>query len=148
MSAQGWPKQSPPQAQPKEQSLVLRLKGLSEQQNIQAKPQERKEAAVVAQWRPTPPPQPERTHGEGLREVNDAPLDLSDRGSRSKSNKSPKDDEPILLSEGEREEGQASDRDAKTRSPCMLASSQQQEHNTTSDYKVMSLNMTNVVALF
>ncbi|KAF7658167.1 hypothetical protein LDENG_00017030 [Lucifuga dentata] len=97
-----WPKQSPPQPSSKEPTVVLRLKSVVEQRESQAKAQEKRE---------TPPSKPE-VIGEGLKEVFDGPLDLSDRG-RSKSNQNPKNDAPSVLQDGARVE-ERPDKDRKT----------------------------------
>ncbi|XP_071774825.1 uncharacterized protein rbbp8l [Centroberyx gerrardi] len=98
-----WPRRSPPQPLSKEQTLVLRVRSLSEQGESQAKAKEKREM---------PPSKPERVFGEGLREVYEGPLDLSDRG-RSKSSQPPRGDKPLTMQGGEREE-ESSDRDMKT----------------------------------
>ncbi|KAM4610489.1 uncharacterized protein rbbp8l [Polymixia lowei] len=105
-----WPRQSPPQPHPKEQTLVFRVRSLSEQDESQTKLQERKE--MLPSYCRATAPEPQRALGEGLRDVNDLPLDLSDRG-RSKSSQSVKDDKALPTQDGERGE-ESSDRDMRT----------------------------------
>lgn len=71
----------------------------------QTKPQEKKE---------NPPSKAERVSAEGLREVYEGPLDLSDRG-KSKSNQSPTDYSPLALKDADRVQN-SPDKDVKTNS--------------------------------
>ncbi|XP_029910714.1 RBBP8 N-terminal-like protein isoform X2 [Myripristis murdjan] len=96
-----WPRHSPPQPLTKEQTVVLRVRGLLEQGESQPRAKEVKEV-------PTSPPKPEKAFGEGLKEVYEGPLDLSDRG-RSKSSQASRD-EPVHGGEIEEE---TSDRDTQ-----------------------------------
>ncbi|XP_068454155.1 RBBP8 N-terminal-like protein [Clinocottus analis] len=83
-----WHKQSAVQPHAKEPTVVLRLRSLPEHVEPQTKPQERKEIL---------PTKTERVSPEGIRDMCDGPLDLSDRG-KSKS----RDDSPLSLHGGER----------------------------------------------
>ncbi|XP_068606112.1 uncharacterized protein rbbp8l [Brachionichthys hirsutus] len=67
-----WHKPGPPKLNAVEPTVLFRLRGLSEHMEYQTNPKA------------------ERVSGEGLQEVNDGPLDLSDRGN-SKSSQSPRD---------------------------------------------------------
>ncbi|XP_049436293.1 DNA endonuclease RBBP8 isoform X2 [Epinephelus fuscoguttatus] len=98
-----WHKQSTPQPPAKEPTVVFRLRNLSEQVESQMKPQEKKEI---------PPPKTERVSGEGLKEVYEGPLDLSDRG-KSKSSQTPRNDSPLALQRGENAQ-RSPDKDEKT----------------------------------
>ncbi|XP_056156132.1 uncharacterized protein rbbp8l [Lampris incognitus] len=96
---QMWPRHSPLQSHPKEKVMVLRVRSLSEQEEGQARAPEKK-----APWPTTTSsetPHAEGVFGVGLREENNAPLDLSDRG-RSKSSQSPKGNKPLSVHGGER----------------------------------------------
>ncbi|KAM3872163.1 uncharacterized protein rbbp8l [Diretmus argenteus] len=92
--AHPWTRRSPPPQLSKEHTLLFKMRSLSEQRENQAQAQEKKEI---------PPFKPERVFGEGLREVYEGPLDLSDPG-RSKSSQLPKDDKPLEGQGGRREE--------------------------------------------
>lgn len=130
-----WHKQSNPQHHAKEPTVLFRLRSLSEHVESQTKPQEKKEI---------PPSKTERVSGEGLREVYEGPLDLSDRG-KSKSSQMAKDDFPLALQGGERVQ-MSPDQDVKTNpsahrpvsSPSPVvppsSSSTQQEEEPTSDH--------------
>lgn len=98
-----WPRGSPPQPSHKEPTVVLRLRGLTEQAESQPKVQEKKEI---------PPSKTERVFGEGLKEAYDGPLDLSDRG-RSKSSETQRNDVSSALQDGERAEERSPDKDRK-----------------------------------
>lgn len=98
-----WHKQSTPKPCATEPTVLFRLRSLSEQVESQTKPQEKKE---------NPPSKAERVSEEGLREVYEGPLDLSDRG-KSKSNQSPTDYSPLALKDAERVQN-SPDKDVKT----------------------------------
>ncbi|XP_034392165.1 RBBP8 N-terminal-like protein [Cyclopterus lumpus] len=87
-----WHKPSALQPHAKEPTVVFRLRSLQEHVETQTKPQEKKEIL---------PTKTERVSAEGLREVYDAPLDLSDRA-KSKSSQWARDDSPSSLHGGER----------------------------------------------
>lgn len=98
-----WHKQSTPKPCATEPTVLFRLRSLSEQVESQTKPQEKKE---------NPPSKAERVSEEGLREVYEGPLDLSDRG-KSKSNQSPTDYSPLAQKDAERVQN-SPDKDVKT----------------------------------
>ncbi|XP_036958704.1 uncharacterized protein rbbp8l isoform X4 [Acanthopagrus latus] len=87
-----WHKQSIPKPNAIEPTVLFRLRSLSEREESQAKHQEEKEI---------PPSKAERVSVEGLREVCEGPLDLSD-GGKSKSDQSQRDYSPIALQGVER----------------------------------------------
>ncbi|XP_068194694.1 RBBP8 N-terminal-like protein isoform X2 [Antennarius striatus] len=82
-----WHKQSSPKLNATEPTVLFRLRGLSEHVENQTNSQEKPEIT---------PSKAERISGEGLREVYDGPLDLSDRG-KSNSSQSPKDYSNLAL---------------------------------------------------
>lgn len=140
-----WPKHSTSQAPVREPTLVFRLRSLTEHVESQIKPQEKKEIQVT---------KAERVSGEGLKEMNEGPLDLSDHG-KSKSSQMATDDSPLGLQGGERVQ-KSPGKDVKTNtsthvlvsspSPVVPPSSsstlpaKQQEEEPTNDhiYKVIS----------
>ncbi|TKS76905.1 RBBP8 N-terminal-like protein [Collichthys lucidus] len=81
-----WRKQSPPKPPPTEPTVLFKLKSLSEQVGYQTKPQ-KKEILI---------PKADKSSGEGLREVYEGPLDLSERG-KPKSSQSPRNYSPLIL---------------------------------------------------
>ncbi|XP_070825162.1 DNA endonuclease RBBP8 isoform X5 [Chaetodon trifascialis] len=87
-----WHKQSTSKPSAIEPTVLFRLRSLSEHVEGQMKPQEKKEI---------PPSMAERVSGEGLREVYEGPLDLSDRG-KSKSSQSPTDYSTLASQDVER----------------------------------------------
>lgn len=87
-----WHKQSTLQPIDKEPTVVFRLRSLTDHVESQTKHQEKKEILLS---------KTERVSTDGLREMCDAPLDLSDRG-KSKSSQKPRDDSPLALQVGER----------------------------------------------
>ncbi|XP_030277750.1 DNA endonuclease RBBP8 isoform X5 [Sparus aurata] len=87
-----WHKQSTPKPNAIEPTVLFRLRSLSEHEESQAKHQEEKEI---------PPSKAERVSVEGLSEVCEGPLDLSD-GGKSKSDQSQRDYSPIALQGVER----------------------------------------------
>ncbi|KAK2850985.1 hypothetical protein Q5P01_007261 [Channa striata] len=101
-SGSAWHKQSISQSSVQEPTLVFRLKNLPENVESQSAPPEKKE---------TLPFKTERV-STWLREGNEGPLDLSDRG-KPKSSQTPKDDSPLTLQGGERIQ-QSPEKDAKT----------------------------------
>lgn len=98
-----WSKPSNPQVSVKDPTVVLRLRSLPEHVDSQIKPQEKKEIQM---------PKPERVSGEGPKEIDEAPLDLSDRG-KSKTGEIPRDDSSSPLQGGERVQGPP-DKDVNT----------------------------------
>ncbi|XP_051281997.1 RBBP8 N-terminal-like protein isoform X3 [Dicentrarchus labrax] len=82
-----WHKQSTPRAPAVEPTVLFRLRSLSEHVESKTKPEEKKEIL---------PSKPERISGEGLREVCEGPLDLSDRG-KSKSSETPREYSPSVI---------------------------------------------------
>ncbi|XP_076597680.1 uncharacterized protein rbbp8l isoform X2 [Chaetodon auriga] len=98
-----WHKQSTSKPSAIEPTVLFRLRSLSEHVEGQMKPQEKKEI---------PPATAERVSGEGLREVYEGPLDLSDRG-KSISSQSPKDYSPLALQGVERVQN-SPEKDVKT----------------------------------
>lgn len=87
-----WHKQSTPKPNAIEPTVLFRLRSPSEHEESQAKHQEEKEI---------PPSKAERVSVEGLSEVCEGPLDLSD-GGKSKSDQSQRDYSPIALQGVER----------------------------------------------
>lgn len=117
---------------------MFRLRTLSEHIESQIKPKEKKEIQ---------PTKVEMVSGEGFKEMNEGPLDLSDRG-KSKSSQKPRDDSPIVL-QSEETVRKSPDKDVKTNlsaqvpvsspSPVVLPSSSstppvKQEEEPTSDH--------------
>ncbi|XP_071329511.1 RBBP8 N-terminal-like protein isoform X3 [Trachinotus anak] len=103
VSGSPWSKHSTPQPTVKEPTVVFRLRSVSEHVESQIKPQDKKEIQ---------PTKAEKVSGEGLREMYEGPLDLSDRG-KSKSSQTPRDDSPSALQGGERLQ-KSPDKDVKT----------------------------------
>lgn len=87
-----FPKQSSVQPPAREPTVVFRLTNLPEYVESQTKPTEKKENLL---------PKVERVSEEGLKELNDGPLDLSDRG-KSISSQVPKSDSSLALQDGTR----------------------------------------------
>nr|XP_046253724.1 DNA endonuclease RBBP8 isoform X4 [Scatophagus argus] len=87
-----WHKQSTPKPGAAEPTVLFRLRSLSEHVDSETKPKEKMEML---------PFKAEKVSGEGLREVCEGPLDLSDRG-KSKSNQSPNSYSPLALKGVER----------------------------------------------
>ncbi|KAM8864738.1 uncharacterized protein rbbp8l isoform 2-T7 [Spinachia spinachia] len=87
-----WQKQSAPQPNAKEPTVVFRLRSVPEQVEGQTKPQEKKEVL---------PFKTESFSAEGTRDAYDWPLDLSDRG-HSKSSQMEREDSPLSLHTEER----------------------------------------------
>nr|XP_040050266.1 uncharacterized protein rbbp8l [Gasterosteus aculeatus aculeatus] len=87
-----WQKQSTPQPNSKEPTVVFRLRSVPEPVKSKIKPQEKKEV---------PPFKTERFSAEGAREAYDWPLDLSDRGN-SQPRQMETEDSPLSLHGGER----------------------------------------------
>lgn len=81
-----WHKQSSSKPSAVEPTVLFRLRGLSEHTESQTKPQEK----II------PPSKSERVPEEGLKEMCDGPLDLSDRG-KSISSQSPRGYSPLAL---------------------------------------------------
>ncbi|XP_018534740.1 nucleoprotein TPR isoform X3 [Lates calcarifer] len=138
VSGSPWNKHSTPQPPVKEPTVVFRLRTLSEHIESQIKPKEKKEIQ---------PTKVEMVSGEGFKEMNEGPLDLSDRG-KSKSSQKPRDDSPIVL-QSEETVRKSPDKDVKTNlsaqvpvsspSPVVLPSSSstppvKQEEEPTSDH--------------
>ncbi|KAM3618087.1 uncharacterized protein V6R79_015234 [Siganus canaliculatus] len=98
-----WPKQSTLKPSASEPTVLFRFKSLPGHVESPSKPPEKKEVQ---------PSKAERVSGEGLREVYDGPLDLSDRG-KSKSSQFPGDYSPLILQSEER--GQNKDLRINTR---------------------------------
>lgn len=86
-----WHKQNKSQPPAKEPTVVFRLSTMPENVGSQTKPKEKKEVLL---------PKTEGMSGEGLREVYEMPLDLSDRG-KSKSGQTPRDDSALVQQGGE-----------------------------------------------
>lgn len=86
-----WHKQSIPKPAAIEPTVLFRLRSLSEHVESQTEPQEIKE---------NPLSKTERVSAEGLREMYEGPLDLSDRG-KSQSNQSPTDYSTLDLKDAE-----------------------------------------------
>ncbi|XP_019944363.1 DNA endonuclease RBBP8 isoform X2 [Paralichthys olivaceus] len=87
-----WPKHNINPSPVKEPTVVFRFKNLSDHPESQIKPQEKKDNQPI---------KTESVSGEGLKEMYEGPLDLSDRG-KSKSGQTPRDDSPLGLQGGER----------------------------------------------
>ncbi|XP_035769411.1 DNA endonuclease RBBP8 isoform X1 [Neolamprologus brichardi] len=90
-----FPKQSSIQPPAREPTVVFRLTNLPDYVEIQTKPTEKTEKKENLL------PKVERVSGEGLKELNDGPLDLSDRG-KSISSQVPKSDSSSALQDGTR----------------------------------------------
>ncbi|XP_004573484.1 uncharacterized protein rbbp8l isoform X3 [Maylandia zebra] len=90
-----FPKQSSVQPPAREPTVVFRLTNLPEYVEIQTKPTEKTEKKENLL------PKVERVSEEGLKELNDGPLDLSDRG-KSISSQVPKSDSSSALQDGTR----------------------------------------------
>lgn len=90
-----FPKQSSIQPPAREPTVVFRLTNLPEYVEIQTKPTEKTEKKENLL------PKVERVSEEGLKELNDGPLDLSDRG-KSISSQVPKSDSSSALQDGTR----------------------------------------------
>ncbi|XP_005948816.2 DNA endonuclease RBBP8 isoform X4 [Haplochromis burtoni] len=90
-----FPKQSSVQPPAREPTVVFRLTNLPEYVEIQTKPTEKTEKKENLI------PKVERVSEEGLKELNDGPLDLSDRG-KSISSQVPKSDSSSALQDGTR----------------------------------------------
>ncbi|KAM9350302.1 uncharacterized protein rbbp8l [Symphorus nematophorus] len=82
-----WHKQSASKPNATEPTVLFRLRSRSEHMESPTKAQEKKEVL---------PLKAEKVSGEGLKEVHEGPLDLSDRG-KSKSSPSPRDYPPLVL---------------------------------------------------
>ncbi|XP_035500143.1 uncharacterized protein rbbp8l isoform X2 [Scophthalmus maximus] len=87
-----WPKQGTPQSPAIEPTVVFRFRNLLDHPESQIKPQEKKEMQ---------PTKAESVSGEGLKEICEGPLDLSDRG-KSKTIQPQRDDWPLDLQGGEK----------------------------------------------
>ncbi|XP_039460777.1 DNA endonuclease RBBP8 isoform X3 [Oreochromis aureus] len=90
-----FPKQSNVQPPAREPTVVFRLTNLPEYMESQTKPTEKTEKKENLL------PKVERVSEEGLKELNDGPLDLSDRG-KSISSQVPKSDSSSALQDGTR----------------------------------------------
>ncbi|CAI5646578.1 unnamed protein product [Oreochromis niloticus] len=90
-----FPKQSNIQPPAREPTVVFRLTNLPEYMESQTKPTEKTEKKENLL------PKVERVSEEGLKELNDGPLDLSDRG-KSISSQVPKSDSSSALQDGTR----------------------------------------------
>ncbi|XP_061528290.1 uncharacterized protein rbbp8l isoform X1 [Phycodurus eques] len=86
-----WHKHSSSQGPIKEPTVVFRVKNLSEHTEILGQSQEKKEIQPFGT---------EKVSGDGLRDLCDGPLDLSDRG-KSKSSQTPKHELSLFSQEGD-----------------------------------------------
>lgn len=86
-----WHKQGAPKLNTTEQTVLFRLRSLPEHADAQTNTLRKKEKPAC--WT-------ERISAEGPRDVNEGPLDLSDRG-KSTSNQSPKEYSPAALADPE-----------------------------------------------
>ncbi|XP_069383348.1 uncharacterized protein rbbp8l isoform X6 [Paralichthys olivaceus] len=98
-----WPKHNINPSPVKEPTVVFRFKNLSDHPESQIKPQEKKDNQPI---------KTESVSGEGLKEMYEGPLDLSDRG-KSKSGQTPRDDSPLGLQVKQQEEELTSDHNHK-----------------------------------